>query len=58
VARWSPEDRIRAYAVAGGIPDYLEEFEASRSIRDEILRLTFSPDGRLFREAPDLTAPT
>ncbi|MGH2467311.1 MAG: AAA family ATPase [Candidatus Limnocylindrales bacterium] len=54
VARWSPEDRVRAYAVAGGIPDYLDEFDTDRSLRDEILRLAFSPDGRLFREAPDL----
>jgi hypothetical protein len=51
---WSPEDRIRLYAVAGGIPDYLEEFDDSRPLRDELLRLAFSPDGRLFREAPDL----
>jgi uncharacterized protein len=51
---WSHEDRIRLYAVAGGIPDYLEEFDDSRSLRDELLRLAFSPDGRLFREAPDL----
>jgi AAA+ ATPase superfamily predicted ATPase len=54
VGRWSPEDRIRAYAVAGGIPDYLEEFDPDRPLRNEVLRLAFSPDGRLFREAPDL----
>ncbi len=54
VAGWSSEDRIRAYAVAGGIPDYLEEFRTERSLRDELLRLAYSPDGRLFREAPDL----
>lgn len=52
--RWSAEDRIRLYAVAGGIPDYLEEFDPSASIRDEVLRLAFSPAGRLFREAPDM----
>jgi hypothetical protein len=52
--RWAPEDRIRLYAVAGGIPDYLEEFDDGRPFRDELLRLAFSPDGRLFREAPDL----
>lgn len=52
--RWSPEDRVRLYAVAGGVPDYLEEFDASRPLRDELLRLAFSPAGRLFREAPDL----
>ncbi len=51
---WAPEDRIRLYAVAGGIPDYLEEFDTSRPLRDELLRVAYSPAGRLFREAPDL----
>jgi AAA+ ATPase superfamily predicted ATPase len=51
---WGHDDRIRLYAVAGGIPDYLEEFDDSRPFRDELLRLAYSPDGRLFREAPDL----
>lgn len=52
--RWSAEDRIRLYAIAGGIPDYLEEFDSSASIKDEVLRVAFSPAGRLFREAPDM----
>ncbi len=51
---WSLEDRIRLYGVAGGVPDYLEEVDDSRSLREELQRLAFSPDGRLFREAPDL----
>lgn len=51
---WPPEDRVRLYAVAGGIPDYLEEFDAARPLRDELLRVAYSPAGRLFREAPDL----
>ncbi|MHB8892918.1 MAG: ATP-binding protein [Candidatus Limnocylindrales bacterium] len=51
---WPAEDRVRLYAVAGGVPDYLEEFDTSRPLRDELLRLAFSPAGRLFREAPDL----
>lgn len=53
-AGWSHEDRVRLYAVAGGIPDYLEEFDPSRSLREEIARLAYSPAGRLFREAADL----
>lgn len=52
--RWSPEDRIRLYAVAGGVPDYLEEFDDEHPFLDELRRLAFSPDGRLYREAPDL----
>ncbi len=54
VPKWTPEDRIRLYSIAGGIPDYLEEFDETRTLRDEVLRLAYSPDGRLFREAPDL----
>jgi AAA+ ATPase superfamily predicted ATPase len=54
VAGWGPEDRVRAYAVAGGIPDHLEELSTDRPLRDELLRLAYTPDGRLFREAPDL----
>lgn len=51
---WPPEDRVRLYAVAGGVPDYLEEFDATRPFRDELLRVAYTPGGRLFREAPDL----
>jgi AAA+ ATPase superfamily predicted ATPase len=54
VAGWSPEDRVRAYAIAGGIPDYLEELSTDRPLRNELLRLAYVPEGRLFREAPDL----
>lgn len=51
---WPAEDRVRLYAVAGGIPDYLEEFDTDRPLHDELLRVAYSPTGRLFREAPDL----
>ena len=51
---WPAEDRVRLYAVAGGIPDYLEEFDTNRPLHDELLRVAYSPAGRLFREAPDL----
>jgi AAA+ ATPase superfamily predicted ATPase len=53
---WSREDRIRLYAAAGGIPDYLEEFNPTQSLRHELGRLAFSPAGRLFREASQLVA--
>lgn len=54
VSGWSHADRIRLYAVAGGIPDYLEEFEPKALFRTELMRLAYSPEGRLFREGPDL----
>lgn len=54
VSPWGHDDRIRLYAVAGGIPDYLEEFDPRATLRAELLRLAYSPSGRLFREGPDL----
>ena len=54
VRRWRPEDRVRAYAVAGGTPAYLERFDDRNSLRDELHRLAYSPDGRLFLEAEEL----
>ena len=54
VARWKPADRIRAYAVAGGMPAYLERFDDRHPFRYELYQLAYSPDGRLFQEAPEL----
>lgn len=54
VARWDPQDRIRAYAVAGGMPAYLERFDDRHPFRYELYQLAYSPDGRFFQEAPEL----
>lgn len=54
VPGWSPDDRIRAYAVAGGVPAHLRLFDDQRDLYREILRLAYSPDGRLFTEAASL----
>lgn len=54
VSGWRPEDRIRAFAVAGGVPAYLSLLDDQRPFDEELLRLAFSPDGRLFSEAPSL----
>jgi AAA+ ATPase superfamily predicted ATPase len=51
VPSWTPEDRVRAFAVAGGIPYYLRFLDPSVGFRANLLRLAFSPDGPLFREA-------
>ena len=51
VTSWTAEDRIRAFAVAGGIPYYLRFFDPSVGLRANLRRLAFSPDGPLFREA-------
>lgn len=49
--RWSPEDRIRAYAVCGGMPYYLEQFDQSLNLEDNILRAMLYRDGVLHEEA-------
>lgn len=48
---WSPEDRIRAYAVCGGMPYYLEQFDSSLSLEDNILQTILYRDGVLHEEA-------
>lgn len=51
VPGWSPADRIRAYAIAGGIPAYLRLLDDSHTLRENLTQLAFAPDGELFREA-------
>lgn len=48
---WSVEDRIRAWAVFGGIPYYLKEIDPSKSLAEAIRRAVLYPDG-LLREEP------
>jgi len=48
---WTPEDRIRAYAVCGGMPYYLEQFDPDRSLSENILRTMLQRDGVLHEEA-------
>jgi len=51
VPRWSPEDKIRAYAVCGGMPYYLEQLDPARPLADNILRTMLHRDGMLHEEA-------
>jgi uncharacterized protein len=48
---YSYEDRIRAYAVCGGMPYYLERFDDGTPLREHILRHTLYRDGLLYEEA-------
>jgi uncharacterized protein len=48
---WSVEDRLRAWAVFGGIPYYLKEIDSTKELSEAILRSTLYPDG-LLREEP------
>jgi AAA+ ATPase superfamily predicted ATPase len=49
--RYSPEDRIRTYAVCGGMPYYLERFDDSAPLAENILRHILYRDGFLHEEA-------
>lgn len=48
---WSPEDRMRAYAVCGGMPYYLEQFDESLPLDENILRAVLHRSGVLHEEA-------
>lgn len=49
---WSVEDRIRTWAVFGGIPYYLDEIDPARGLDQNILRAALLPDG-LLRSEPE-----
>jgi uncharacterized protein len=51
VEGWSVEDRIRAWAVFGGIPYYLKEVDPGAGLVEAIRRVVLYPDG-LLREEP------
>lgn len=46
----NPEESVREYAVWGGVPRYWELREKSRSFREALQDLVFSPTGILFDE--------
>jgi uncharacterized protein len=48
---WLPEDKVRAYAVCGGMPYYLEQFDARLSLGDNILQAMLYRSGVLHEEA-------
>lgn len=48
---YSPEDRIRAFAVCGGMPYYLEQFDPEKSLPHNILEKILQRDGVLHEEA-------
>jgi uncharacterized protein len=51
VPGWKVEDRIRAWAVFGGIPYYLKEVDPDAPLSEAIRRAILYPDG-LLREEP------
>jgi len=51
VGSYSAEDKIRTYAVCGGMPYYLERFDDRVSLAENILRNILHRDGFLHEEA-------
>lgn len=48
---WSPEDRVRGYAVFGGVPGYLRLVDSSRSLKENIESLALRGN-TMLREEP------
>lgn len=54
--KWSAEDLIRAYAVFGGVPYYLDALDPEESLAQSIERHILAPDGLLRQEPRFLLA--
>ena len=48
---WSPEDRIRAYAVTGGVPHYLVQFDPARGLAWNIAHNVLRRGAALYEDA-------
>jgi AAA+ ATPase superfamily predicted ATPase len=48
---WSPEDRLRLFAVAGGVPHYLEQLEAARTLAWNVAARVLRRGSVLYQEA-------
>lgn len=47
---WSPLEKLKAFAVLGGVPAYLERFDPQADLRTNVLRELLSSDGYLYDE--------
>jgi len=47
---WSAEDAIRAYAVFGGVPYYLDALDPAATLAENVERHVLAPDGLLRQE--------
>jgi uncharacterized protein len=50
-AGWSAEDKVRAYAVAGGVPHYLEQLDPGRSLAWNVANRLLRRGAVLYQEA-------
>jgi uncharacterized protein len=51
LSTWSPEDRIRAFAVVGGVPHYLEQFDPGRTLAWNLAHRVLRRGAVLYQEA-------
>ena len=51
VSEWSPHDKLRLYAVFGGLPGHLALVDPDRTLADNAARHLLDPSGRLHDEA-------
>ena len=51
VLGWSPEDKLRLYAVFGGLPGHLALVDPARTLAENAARHLLDPSGRLHDEA-------
>ena len=42
---------VRIYGAIGGVPAYLDKWDAAKSFKDNICRLVLTPSGALYGEA-------
>ena len=52
----SPREMLDVLSVTGGVPRYLEEIDPALSAEENIRRLFFTPQGKLFKEFDDMFA--
>ena len=50
ISGYSNEDKIIAYGVTGGIPEYVSRIDCSLTVKENAMELLFNPSGRLFEE--------
>jgi hypothetical protein len=51
VPTWSPKDKLRLYAVFGGMPGHLGLVKPAQSLAENVARHLIDPSGRLHDEA-------
>lgn len=51
--KYSVPDAVALYGIVGGCPAYLNEWDGTKSIRENVCRLILNPRGALFSEAED-----